>query len=814
MAPDHSATSQRAPQHAPPSTGPYAPQAISIADDSDTDFDPTPVHSPGGPHYDDLPPSYDQAQEQAVVDARNGVMPLDAAQVEAHRLTLNEGPNEPEVWEYQMRDEEVDNTDEREPAPDYGSPPRHFAATVPNEHVERSENISVGVLENQSSPRKNDDHQLPDLFSEALEFTQLQPDLDANYQRLPRVVALPPTRPSSQQLPSHETPVQFSQAYSWTLQTHSIHHAHFAEFLEGLNALCQAFHATSNDLLFGNGLHDSRENSVHEYLDRANERFFHPRALHVSLRSLSSLLGDLDISIDQAKRSGLITTLLDRNSTAKQRAEALYPRIEIIDFNVESASLPNLSVREMENRLNVSRSAANIAGDHKLTMSPRSQPPEIPSPADSDPPHSIPQFPEQDHGSPRLPGRDNHTHDSQSPPAGGSSGHRHQAPPSFGPPEPPSFSQKFPGSGPGQSQYVNDWETLGRNMGKWGEEYGRNMGKWGEQYGRSMGKWGEQYGRSMGNWGEQYGRSMGNWGQQYGKSWGTWGANLGQSFGTWGQGAGLGWTGQAASAASGSRQPWTGSNTTAAHGDLPPAYNQEILGGGSAGISGDCKTNGDGPSKTQGESKSVRINPGDDDDDDDTSSVSSETSDSESDFDSDSDSDSVSNSELSEAVLQERVEHINSKANAALKKGKKPASDILHERTVATQRVLSEKQSRQQCKIAHRATLRNIKQRGRDLKQQHRQRKRELRALSMRNGKGKGKAKKSKEWKEAKKEYRAKRKELRKEKHAARKEWREAKGEIRNNGRDVRMTSEDFEGLESMVWVVVDNWDLQDTRKE
>ncbi|KAF9692028.1 hypothetical protein EKO04_009917 [Ascochyta lentis] len=116
---------------------PYPPRATSIPDDSETEFNPTPLHSPGGPQYEDLPPSYDFA----LSDARNGAAALDASQIEAHRVSANEGPNEPEVWEYRLRDEGAGaddvNEDEHEHAPAYDG-------HVPVQHVASSESIPVG----------------------------------------------------------------------------------------------------------------------------------------------------------------------------------------------------------------------------------------------------------------------------------------------------------------------------------------------------------------------------------------------------------------------------------------------------------------------------------------------------------------------------------------------------------------------------------------------------------------------------------------------------------------------------------------------
>ncbi|KAF1354376.1 hypothetical protein EJ07DRAFT_182426 [Lizonia empirigonia] len=127
------------PTTAPHSTtsppAPYTPRATSIPDDSETEFTPTPLHSPGGPQYEDLPPSYDFA----LSDARNGAAPLDASQIEAHRVSANEGPNEPEVWEYRMRGEDAGAEDvgQHEEAPAY-------EGHVPVQHVASSESIPVG----------------------------------------------------------------------------------------------------------------------------------------------------------------------------------------------------------------------------------------------------------------------------------------------------------------------------------------------------------------------------------------------------------------------------------------------------------------------------------------------------------------------------------------------------------------------------------------------------------------------------------------------------------------------------------------------
>ena len=54
-------------------------------------FQATPMSSPGGgPRYEDLPPTYDEAQQQALEDARAGRVPLEPSELDAHLLSLRD----------------------------------------------------------------------------------------------------------------------------------------------------------------------------------------------------------------------------------------------------------------------------------------------------------------------------------------------------------------------------------------------------------------------------------------------------------------------------------------------------------------------------------------------------------------------------------------------------------------------------------------------------------------------------------------------------------------------------------------------------
>jgi hypothetical protein len=235
--PTNPATSHHNIDLPPPSisTPSRTPHSTSVADDSESEFDPTPLQSPGGPDYDDLPPSYDEAHHQAISDARNGVAPLDPSQIEAHRLTLNEGPNEPEIWEYRIRGEELDTASEQ--APEYSNITNDFGTTVPVQYVQSSANIPVGRTGPSNSAPSTISDSNTELLDRALNFTRHQPDADTQHApRLARRVAIPQQNTIGA---SHES-VQFLRAYAKALHPHSIRPAEFTEFIDGLNAMCLA----------------------------------------------------------------------------------------------------------------------------------------------------------------------------------------------------------------------------------------------------------------------------------------------------------------------------------------------------------------------------------------------------------------------------------------------------------------------------------------------------------------------------------------------------------------------------------------------
>jgi hypothetical protein len=786
------------------SSAPFTPRSTSFADDSDAEFDPTPLHSPrGGPEYDDLPPSYDEARHQAVSDARQGVAPLDPNQIEAHRLTLNEGPNEPEIWEYRIRGEEVGT--EHEQAPEYSNITNNHETTVPVQHVETSTTIPVGITGKRISSPDSSSDRIADLLRRALEFTRHEPDADAQYApRLARRIAIP------QQITSRveQAPVQFLRAYSKALHAHSIQPAEFTEFLDGLNALCVASGSTIDAILSPTSATDATLNLVYNYIQSTNEVFFMPRGLRVSLRSLSSLVDVLAIPTERGQRADAIASALDNSNTVERRAQALHPWAEAIDTDVPASSTQSLLLREMAEPIRRQGGATQTCTESSASQ--------VPAPAYEDPPHSsLEDMPGDGH---------ENAHDSHPSHGRGRGGHRGRrggpwspfgvpdrgpfgaagngpfgapsngpfGPPGNGPfghpangpfgrggrgprghrgrgahgPDPrglPGYDRSR-GAGPG-----NDWAVLGQNLGKLGEQFGKRMGDWGQQFGKQAEIWGQGVGQRAAN---------------------PWNADL-----------------NARNNGSSSQQgpaPYVDDA-------MPPSYDEGPSSQETGVLRGDSKTSQEPPAyddtkydqhvKNGKDVKSTK------DYGDDASSISSDSSDSDSDLDSDSDTDDDDLPDA-QATFLKRMASINKAAESSAQKGKKSASEIASERALAIGKAEAEREATQVKiaeKLSKREMRRTLKQKQRDLKREHKHTKRELRQAH--GGKGKGKkAKKSPEWKQAKKEYRAKKKELRKEKLKVRQEWREARAERMRERREARRDGGELEeGMDRMVWVVIEN---------
>lgn len=438
------------------SNAPFTPRSTTFPDglDSDSEFDvfePTPVHSPGGPRYDDLPPSYDEAQQQALQDARNGVPPLDPNNLEVHRLALNEHQGSPQPQVQPQRSTPEMWAHEVAMAPDNGRNANGLGMTVPVQQVPNSEQIPIGQVPSGNLPTANvpfgeANTTAPDptfaLLNRALEFTRHEPDADARFApRLTRCVAIPqegvprlgnehhrgpgrhhgcgrggrgrfPSRAERREMhrmpgqwpesgstdtvntaaTDGEEPVQFLRAYAKALHAHSIRPAEFTEFLDGLNALCIATNTTPNDLLHEDSDVDGPSAIVRNYIDATNEAFFAPRGLKVSLKSLSTLVEALKIPSERGQRAGATASALDERSSSEQRANALHPWIEKLETGVPSPSSQTLLLREMGERFR-RQSFSSLPGNENEDTKPKDEEKARAGNEDSDPPHSIPEPP-------------------------------------------------------------------------------------------------------------------------------------------------------------------------------------------------------------------------------------------------------------------------------------------------------------------------------------------------------------------------------------------------------------------------------------
>ncbi|KAI4610639.1 hypothetical protein J4E83_008253 [Alternaria metachromatica] len=746
----------------------FTPSATSIADSSDNEYEPTPVHSPGGPQYEDLPPSYDEARDQANHDTRHGIAPVDPSQIEAHRITTNEGPNEPEIWEYRVRGEETDPASEQERAPDYANHTNDKATSVPVQHVSTSENIAVGRVHNEpasSSSKEKQSDLASDLLTQALEFSREEPDARAQYApHLNRIIAIPEHAGPARRADEH---VYFLVAYAEVLDRHSIKPAEFADFLYGLQVLTTAAHTTAEDLLHEPSHQGLSSSIVHDYIRGANEAFFAPRGLIVSFRSETALLDTLPIPAGH--KPSVLANLADKTATAEWRARQLYPWIEALD--ADAVPLPServLKLHEMREHFSGPTTATgspDYAGNSGLGS----------AGAHEDPPHSIPGPPEESSHAHGRHGRGAHH------PRGRRGGHWSpfgmpgHGP--FGAPGNGPFGQ--PGNGPfGRGGRGGPFGPRGNaffGRGGCSPRGGRGRGRGPPQ---SANEWAE-VGKELGKIGEQFGRHMGDLGVEIGKRASAFGVEVGRM-----AGGNVGGSGGGNAGASVSMSGNGGSTTSGpasyeqVHDDLPPAY-AAPPGQETGVLYGDRKVDTGYPADTKDKGKAaVR----DLDDDDDTSSLSSDSSDSDSDS-SDSDYDYDPDSDFTPATTPKA----------------------------------------QSLKLARR----QIKQRNRQLKKDHKAKKRELKAKhsslsTTEKSKGKGnatkKAKRDPKWKAAKKEYKAQRKELKKERLAVKKEWREAREEMKREKRGVKgmaaggmsrggveKAGETGAGGKEGVWLVIEN---------
>ncbi|OCK78287.1 hypothetical protein K432DRAFT_383971 [Lepidopterella palustris CBS 459.81] len=770
------------------STRVFTPRSSTFPDgDSDSEFDflePTPVHSPGGPHYDDLPPSYEQAQAQTLSQARANYQSLSINDLQVYRLSLDPDASlPPQFSPYQIQTQaQPANSQTLRNSEGLGS-------TIPVTAIPNSTAIPV--------------HQIPSsrvdantiLLNRALEFTQHVPDADARYApRLLRKIAIPQdlgltattpgpnsnsnpnssttslnsshsapggtergfgrggghrgwgehrhhgrhghrmpgewpnnnTATSALEVPtpiSPQPPVQFLRAYAKALHTHSIRPAEFAAFLDGLNILLSATNTSSSALIS----QPSPAQLVQDYLVESNTQFFAPRGLRVYVKSQGSLVSSLGIPTERGQQAAAVATLEDQATSAAGRAMALYPWIERLEVEeVPAPGAGTVALQEMAERLCQTKSQTQ---PQPQMQSPR------PSCGDTEEKQDI--------------GPD---------PTAGARLHRSVTTPSTFPPPPTSPS------GRPWPQVPGAWPPRGPSHGAWGP---RGRGGWG-----SRGSWGRggcgghggipfipsippippfnpqsksrpgwaQWGENWGKWGEELGKRAERWGEEFGRRVEVWGEGVGRNAEAWGEGI--------------ERRVSAGGRGT----------------GQETGVTGTHQSQ-------QWDAKEEGSPDNNDDDDSDTSSISSFSSSSSSSDDDDDDF------EDPQERFIEKVRSINTKAALAQSKGKKSSEEISRERDAAIAKASAEKTALElkiEQKRNKRAVKRELKIQKRAMKKEVRRQKRALKAAARQSGNG---TVDEVERRRVREEWRKKKRALKEEKRARRREWREARRERKGMGR-------------------------------
>jgi hypothetical protein len=897
-APPHTSTNNPNLNITPPppasvaSSTPFTPRNSTFPDGLDSEsefdaFDPTPVHSPTGPHYDDLPPTYDEAQQQALQEARSGATHPDPNDLEVRRLTLSH--QQPPSFEaphtnvntntsapQRSRTSLIEDPNAYEFEPENRPNAHGLGRTVPIQQAGSSERIPVG----RSNPPAAG---LPTygsvnaaaLLERALGFTQHRPDADVRFApRLSRLVAIPqegvppsnhrkhrggrhgrgkwrrergresndaqqvpgqwPSSPSNStsnvEAGSTQVPLQFTRAYSKALHAHSIRPAEFTEFLDGLNAICNAtsvnLSTLSNDNPSSDSIDDTLPAMVREYISRANTDFFAPRGLTVRFQTLDELVQVLQIPEERSQRAAAVASALDESVTTEKRAQGIYPWVEALETGLPGPSSRTLVMREMGDRYRNQPTSPYVNYPNEK---------ERYNEDDEDPPHSVPDSPPGFQpgvqpfpfggwgargpgvaGVPGLPGMpgvpgvpgigapwgsDHHGRGWRGGPQGylpqpdhhNTYAHGRRG---FGGPDFPFGPRGGPGRrgvpfaprgfGPGTpGQNNNNWSVLGQSIGKWGEEFGKSWGKWGEEVGKRAGEWGNDVGRQFAE-GPSFGAGARDRGQSSSHAYGYTGDRNGLGTQDMGQETGHVYGGGS-----------NGNGVATQESGVLRDYKDRAL----AVPPPVAKDSNKGKEKVKAKTKTKH-----DDDDSDSSSSDSSSSDSESE-------DEEDELPTPHDLFLARLREINIAAQASTAKGKKSAGEIAAERALAIEKAQNDKTAAElkwEEKREKRALKRELRQKKREINREHKRVKRELRRLKKQDSAGKGeksgkdKSGKREEKRKAREEYREKKREIRKVKEERRREWREDKRERRRGGCGKDGGADD-ERAGEMIWIVIEN---------
>ncbi|KAF2758553.1 hypothetical protein EJ05DRAFT_354823 [Pseudovirgaria hyperparasitica] len=518
------------------SNPPFTPRSTTHYE-SDSEFGDsaqhihTPEASEDGPHYDDLPPTYEQAQ--ASVPSGNGSSLYRAPPAETR--VQPDG----DVGDLQ-RSFSLNRMvyDDSLPIPLSSNQNTHVSGRgnvsrdnipVDDTAAGQQSNIAVNQLPSYGSvtsgvrnaqPAQQHRDPRENILEQALSFTLTEPDPDV--QRAPelsRKIAIPPSS-----LVNGST--QFLRAYSKALNFHAINPEQFAAFIDGLNVICRLEGFSSENA----AEFDNSECLLASYLAGANEGFFAPRGLKVRLSDLRSLLAALGM-LNEERISQVLLSIRSFESDPKQKADVLNPSAEPLSFDVPEPGSQTIALHAQ---------AAHLAPRRSNTVSARSVQESVPEStvyhsAQSELPatRSVQELPNPAIHSPVQNDVPHHVH-SELP------AEREPLELDAGPvPNSPSNHPHAPR--PLEANPVRDTpeSASGKNnqtLAAWGEDFGARIGKWGEQFGQDMAKKGEAFGQAAAQHAEELSRHLASSAESsaqgarrgYGNRWGP---SMGGPFG-------------------------------------------------------------------------------------------------------------------------------------------------------------------------------------------------------------------------------------------------------------------------------------------
>ncbi|KAF2093365.1 hypothetical protein NA57DRAFT_61491 [Rhizodiscina lignyota] len=472
---------EKAPSTPPPilTNRPFQPRATTVPEDfDDSDFeqhDGNQILTPSSSRHldgdDDLPPTYEEAQAEALSHASTG-----------DRSPASPNPNDLEIRRLVLEPSQSTNN--------------HPQGNTQNGFPTPARGATTGSAEA---------NRINALLSDILSFSRNRPDADIRYAgQLARRIVIPPAY-------SPET-TGFARAYCKGLHSHSINPGEFMMFIDGINTLLSSapspIEAQQALLHLADPVGETpppASDILQRYFDRANATFFAPRKLQATLRTLPQLIYLLPLPRDRSERQIInkLRKAVWKAEDAKVASKALEPYTETLSWDVPAPASPtsNVFAASPDHAELQRRPVGNSAGPEQQTGTIPTQPGNRDTVFTNS---SLPSY---------------HTID----PA--------RAQPTTAATAPPLDTVEEgsqDGYNPGQQGQQGAVDPYAQSWADWGDNINRYWSRWGEDQGNRWDRWGETQGRKWGKWGEDFGRKWGERGENLGRRAETWGENVGR----------------------------------------------------------------------------------------------------------------------------------------------------------------------------------------------------------------------------------------------------------------------------------------------